>query len=174
MRTVKNEILKAAARSLAHDVIAEHRSGSILHLDLRPPALRPRLVNWITTAPDATVARPEICELAWRHLTVSPIQRTAVYEEACAHHDEGILFRKAAADPLPGSQISTAASGPPKISSSSSSLHCASTVPPELDATPPSRRPSSSYTRCHEKHGPLSRFGMLKALYGSYASKGPR
>ena len=100
MRTVKNEIRKAAAQSLAHDVISAHRNGAILQLDMRMPALRPRLVNWVTTARDATVARPEICELAWRQLTLSPIQYAAVYKEACAHHDEGTLFHKIEPYPL--------------------------------------------------------------------------
>ena len=57
MRTVKSGVRKAAGLSLAHDVVTAHRSGAILKLDMRP----------------ATVARPDICELAWRHLTVSPM-----------------------------------------------------------------------------------------------------
>ena len=64
VRTVKSEIRQAAARSLAHDVIAAHRIGAMIQLDMRLPSLKPRLVQRVTTARDATVVRPEICELA--------------------------------------------------------------------------------------------------------------
>ena len=176
MRTVKNEIRKAASRSLAHDVIAAHRSGAILQLDMRLPALRPRLVNWVTTARDATMARPEICELAWRHLTVSPIQYAAVYREACAHHDEGTLFHKIEPDPLeaeckdeegdeifgePGAavEICDPAMEPPE---------------PVLDAAPTEEETVEQLHSLSREAKALRRCSMLKALYGSYASKGPR
>ena len=176
MRTVKNEIRKAASRSLAHDVIAAHRSGTILQLDMRLPALRPRLVNWVTTAHDATEARPEICELAWRHLTVSPIQYAAVYREACAHHDEGTLFHKIEPDPLeaeckdeegdeifgePGAavEICDPAMEPPE---------------PVLDAAPTEEETVEQLHSLSREAKALRRCSMLKALYGSFASKGPR
>ena len=87
MRTVNNDIQKAAARSLARDVIAAPRSGAILQLELRLASLGPRVVQWVTTARDATVVRPEICEHAKRHLTLHPILYAAVFQEACAHHE---------------------------------------------------------------------------------------
>ena len=68
----KNDIWKATARSVARDVIAAPRSRAILQLNMRLASLRPRLVHWVTTARDAHVVRPEICEQSWRHLTVFP------------------------------------------------------------------------------------------------------
>ena len=68
-RTVKNEIWKAAALSLAHDVIAADRSGAILQLDMPDHV-------WSTGSPQLEMrpwCAPEICEQACRHLTVSPI-----------------------------------------------------------------------------------------------------
>ena len=77
---------------------AAHRSGAILQLDTRLASLRPRSVQWVFTARDATVVRPEICEQAWRHVTVFLVLYAAVYKEA--RHDEGILFRRMGPDPL--------------------------------------------------------------------------
>ena len=107
---------------------------------------------------------------------MSPIQHAAESKEACAHHDQGILFRRMEPDLLkiqckeeegedmfgdPGAAIEICEPG-------------AEPLEPVSDAAPTELETVEQLHSLSREARALSCCNMLKALYGSFASKGPR
>ena len=96
-----------------------------------------------------------------------------MYKEACAHHNEGILFRKVEADPL---EAQCKEEEDENFGGPDASVHICEPgeepPAPILDAASTEQETVEQLHSLSREAKALSRF--LQALYGSYASKGPR